>query len=94
MFKISQSKNSVYFSSLEPLHLDFNWILTLGDCCKHFNYKTFPLVHIVYMVEYDEITYLMNIVSLFLVTYGASCEFSDALHAIKCMPMVNKYMWQ
>ena len=46
-----------------------------------------------YMVEYDKITYSMNIVSLFLVTYEASCEFVDAFYAIQCMPMVNTYMW-
>ena len=45
------------------------------------------------MVEYDEIAYSLNIVSLFLVTYGASCEFVDAFYAKKCIPMVNIYMW-
>jgi hypothetical protein len=43
--------------------------------------------------EYHEIAYLMNIVSLFLVIYGASCELLDALYAMKCNPMVNTYMW-
>ena len=33
------------------------------------------------MVEYDLIAYSMNIMSLFLVTYGASYEFADAFHA-------------
>ena len=47
-----------------------------------------------YMVEYDKIAYSMNIVSLFLVTYEASCVFLDAFYAIKCIPMVNTYMWQ
>ena len=42
-----------------------------------------------YMVEYDEIAYSVNIVSLFLVTYGAYCEFVDDFYAIKCIPMVN-----
>ena len=45
------------------------------------------------MVEYDEIVYSMNILSLFLVTYEASCEFVDAFYGIKCIPMVNTYMW-
>ena len=34
--------------------------------------------------EYDEITFLLNIVSLFLVTYQASSEY---IH------IVNKYIW-
>jgi hypothetical protein len=46
-----------------------------------------------YMVEYDEIAYSMNNVSLFLVTFGASCEFVDAFYAIRCIPLVNTYMW-
>ena len=44
------------------------------------------------MVEYDGIAYSMNMVSLFLVTYEASCEFLDTLYAIKFIPMVNTYM--
>jgi hypothetical protein len=47
-----------------------------------------------HMVEYDEIAYSMNIVSLFLVTYRASCEFMDAFHGTKCIPMVNTCMCQ
>jgi hypothetical protein len=39
------------------------------------------------MVEYDEIAYSINIVSLFLFTYGASCGFLDTFYAIKCIPM-------
>ena len=35
-----------------------------------------------YMVEYDEIAYSVNIVSLFLVTYGAYCVFVDDFYAI------------
>jgi hypothetical protein len=59
-------------------------------------YKKFTQAHGTWdhMVEYDEIAYPMNIVSLFLVTFGASCEFLDAFHAIKCIPLVNTYMWQ
>ena len=45
------------------------------------------------MVEYNEIAYSVNIVSLFLVTYGAYCEFFDDFYAIKCILMVHKYMW-
>jgi hypothetical protein len=45
------------------------------------------------MVEYDEIAYSINIVSLFLVPYEASCAFLDSFHAIKCIPKVNTYMW-
>ena len=41
------------------------------------------------MVEYDEIAYTMNIVSLFLVTYGASCEFVDDFYAIKWLHMAT-----
>ena len=48
-----------------------------------------PFTH---MAKYDEIAYSMNIVSLFLVTYGASCEFVDDFCAIKWIPMVNIYM--
>ena len=33
------------------------------------------------MVEYDEIAYSMNIVTLFLVTSGVSCEFVDVLES-------------
>ncbi len=47
----------------------------------------------VYMVEYDEIAYSVNIVSHFLVTYGAYCEFLDDFYSIKCIPMVYIYMW-
>ena len=45
------------------------------------------------MVEYDEIAYSVNIVSHFLVTYGAYSEFLDDLYSIKYVPMVHIYMW-
>ena len=45
------------------------------------------------MVEYHEIAYSVYIVSFFLVTYGAYCEFVDNFYAIKCIPLVNIYMW-
>jgi hypothetical protein len=34
------------------------------------------------MAEYDEIAYSVNIMSLFLVAYEASCEFFDVFYAI------------
>ena len=46
-----------------------------------------------YMIEYDEIAYSVNIVSLFLVTYGAYYEFLDDFFVIKCILMVHIYMW-
>ena len=41
------------------------------------------LMNVPQMGEYHKIAYSMNIVSLFLVTYGASCEFVDDLYSIK-----------
>ena len=45
------------------------------------------------MVEYHEIAYSVNIVSLFLVIYGAYCQFVDDFYEIKCIPIVNIYLW-
>jgi hypothetical protein len=47
-----------------------------------------------HMLEYDEVAYSMNILSPFLVTYRASCEFVNAFYAITNSNGQNMHMGQ